>query len=434
MTTVNSGNTARITDPALFFRSGYNLHTPQAMGVEAEFFATKSGEIASPASCDVIVSALQQQGYAPSLEFAGIIEYAGPPFEVGDIAKLTATSHTAYQAFASVADKHGHVLEQTSHLATLSAEEAEAKVGSNPRAQAGLKSMQMNAPLDCRLLPLMNAAVQVSLNVRNDQELFDTLALANRLTPFIYGVFANHPPVFNGEDCSRYHARGKLYEAYGGAAGISSAFKNASTPEELVDGHMRDLVKTPLFFTFSSDSNDIVIPRNCLPVFSTLPLHEQTASNFNLAQSFNYPDNKICDIRGSDGKVIGKRVEVRAFDTGEENLMAAPVFCALALRTPAVTAQVEALLADYGFSGAPKDYAPLLQQARQAAVYHGGKYADVAFGRRADGSEGRMTDFARSLGEILGEAVKQHPAHVQHALSPILKRCKSGISRAQELA
>lgn len=434
MTSVYTGDNALVVAPADLFRSGYNPHQPSCIGSEAEFFATRGGRIAPAAACENITTALRAQGHTASLEFAGIIEYAGPPFTVTDIGKLTAASRTAYQAFVRTTAAHGYVLEQTSHVASLTMAEAESKVGVNPRAAAGLKSMQMNAPMGCRLLPLMNASVQVSLNVRNDQELFDTLGIAYRLTPFIYAAFANHPSMFNGEDCSRHHARGKLYEAYGPAGGISQAFSRARTPAELVDLHMQDLVKTKLFFSFSADGQQMNVPQNGLVPFNHLAANEQTVSNFRLAQSFNYHDNKICDIRDSSDRVTGKRVEVRGFDTGYENMMAAPVFCALALRTPAITQKIEVLLAGYGLGGAPRDYAPLLQESRQAAVYHDGKYMDVAFGRRRDGTAGSMLEFSRDLGFILQEAVSTRPTNMQVALAPLLKRCASGVSRAQELA
>jgi hypothetical protein len=434
MTTVSSTDLAHVTDAASLFSQGYARDKVPRLGVEAEFFATRQGVIADGVGCQHLAEVLKQRGYTPHFEFAGIVEYAGDPFKIEDIGQLTQASATAYQVFSEVLSAHNYKLEDTSHLPALTESAAIAAMGPNPRAEAGLASMRANAPLGCRLLPLMNASVQVSLSVHDDDDLFRLTALAYRLTPFLYAYMSNHPATFNGENCATHHVRGKLYDAYGLAGGISQAFCRSANAQEFVANHIAQAKHTPMFFSFSDDGKQMLIPHDGLPTFDTLPEAQQTASNLRLAQSFAYHDVKICDIRGKDDRVTGKRIEVRAADTGHENMMAMPVFCALALRTPAVSADVERLLGDFGFSGPPVEYAQDLRMARQRAVYHNGQYARVAFGRLATGKAGQMVDFARELGVILRSGVQQQPEPVQQALEPLLKRCADGISRSQELA
>ena len=71
-----------------------------------------------------------------------------------------------------------------------------------------------------------------------------------------------------------------------------------------------------------------------------------TRSNYDLAETFVYTDYKVCNIRNSEGKPIGKRVEVRGFDAGELGALAAVPFCHALLRDPAGRGAVQGLLAD----------------------------------------------------------------------------------------
>lgn len=432
MTEVDPTQRERATDLPRLFRSGYNPVDAQALGSEAEFFLIRNGQIAAPETCLALADRLKERGYSASIEFSGIIEHAGAPHRADargrfDLSGIVSSVQRAYGDFRAQAQDLGYELADTSHLATLTEDAAARQLAHRPRASAGFQSMQRHAPLGCRLLPLLNASVQVSLSVRSDEELFETLYDANRLTPFIYATFANHPSVFNGQSCREFHPRGELYEAYGAQGGLAPSFLKAQTPRELVQFHLDELKSTPLFFTFDEKTASPVVPEDRLPCFAGLPAEAQTVAHFRLAQSFNYHDNKICNVYDGNS-VVAKRVEVRAFDTGADNMAAAPVFCALALRHPEVRQEVRALLDDYGISRTS------LRMDRQAAVHHGGKYMDVAFGRLGNGRAGRMLNFSSEVGHILERAVQSEDTVVRQALQPLLDVCHSGVSRAHRLA
>jgi hypothetical protein len=458
MTEVNPHNSTRVFFPRHEFRQAYPglLTRPcavRSLGFEAEFFLHNAQGIAAPTDCQTIVTSLSQRGQTASLEFAGIVEYPSRPFfeesvtsfsnlrfepaitPVGTGFKLEPFVLDARRAYANIRDVaalQGFAVADTSHLADLTEVQAVSNVAPRPRALAGLQSMQRHALPGCRLLPLMNASVQTSLAVRDRDELFTTTEMGYLLTPFIYAAFANHPTRFNGQDCSTFHPRGKLYEDYGRQAGIAPAFLVASDASDFERRHVADILQTPLFFVSGRDGK-IKVPEQQLPRYCDLPPELQTVSNFRLAQSFNYHDVKVCNIMAGD-QVTGLRAEVRAFDTGRENMEIAPLFCALAILTPPVERQVRSLLADFGFAGQPRDYANRLLQARRDAIYHGGRYMDVPFGRHASGRAGRMLSFAAELGGILGQAVRGESEIVREAMAPLLERCASGVSPAQKLA
>lgn len=433
MTDVRPTTAQRVNNPDQLFQQGYAPADKLRLGSEAEFFVVRGGHVAPPQVCAQLAEQLAQQGFNTALEFDGIIEYAGRPFLTGELSSLTAAGRLAYRQFSTAAKAMGYQLADTSHISTHTLAEAEANVAPRQRALAGLASMQRHAPVECRLLPLMNASVQVSLNVRNDAELLKTAEMAYLLSPFIYAAGANHPPVFNGQDCTRAHPRGRLYDAYGMAGGIAPAFAQAGSATEFAALHVRDLLHTPLFFTYDAQ-NAPVVPEPGLPRFADLPAAQQTVTHFRLAQSFAYHDAKVCNIHDTRGSVVGKRVEVRAFDAGLENMQIAPIFCALTMRHAPTRHAVRRLLGDFGFSGQPRDYAPLLQQARENAVHHDGRYMDVTFGRLANGQPGRMLSFAARLGGILEHAVAPESRIVREAMAPLLERCESGVSPAQKLA
>lgn len=423
MTQVKSDDNGLIANPFALFASDFASHQPHQMGVEAEFFALNRHGVATVEGCQNLSAALTEKGYQPSLEFAGIIEFAGPPHEIRQQARLQQELRQAQRDYRQTAIELGYRLANASHVAGLTVAEAERKSSRHPRAQAGLKAMQMSSPLECRMLPLLNASVQVSLNVQDEEDLFSTLALAYRLSPLIYAAFNNHPAQINGgQCCAHYHPRGKFYEAYGKSGGISEAFATASSASEFSRLHVESLYHTPLFFHHAPGQSEPIVSNGELVTLGALPEAKQTVSNFRLAESFNYHDVKVCNIRDEANNVTGKRLEVRAFDTSFENMLIAPLFCYLALRQPQGRAGVEQLLSEVGYSGTPLHYASLLKSARHNAVHHKGKPMQQQFGQLKNGESVSFTQFAQALGQTFSHALKSEPEAVKQAAAPLLCR------------
>jgi hypothetical protein len=451
MTNVVADHTAPFSNPFEQFQKGYAPHGRRAMGVEGEFFLTdRNNNLISPYLCEVLCDALRSHGFSAAQEFSGIVEICGAPVEkvhryqepvkLADypvsslrVDEITRQSREAYTVLSQHARAFGLTLHDTSHLATVTEEQAVQAMGQRPRALAGFTAMQRHAPRACRLLPLLNAGTQISLNVRDDDDLYADLKLLYPLTPMLYAVMANHPPQFEGRDCTQAHPRGQLYDGYGPQGGISQAFLKATCPRDLVAYHCEELVKAPLFFTYDANDNPVV-PQDQLPTFSSLAPAQQTADHFRLAQSFNYHDLKICNIHDAAGHVVGKRIEVRPADAGFENLLALPALVGVAMRDATARTAVSDLLKDYGFKGEPMNYGPLLEQARRNAVYHNGRYMKVPFGRLASGKQGEMVIFARDyLAIIAARTVVEGPV-LQEVLAPIQDRVARRESLAHTLA
>ncbi|HEX2753014.1 MAG TPA: hypothetical protein VHP34_07940, partial [Alphaproteobacteria bacterium] len=111
---------------------------------------------------------------------------------------------------------------------------------------------------------------------------------------------------------------------------------------------------------------------------------------------------KICNLRDGQGQVVGKRVEVRAADSGDHQPVSTLLLTTALVPDGKTADAFDALLKEYGFTGNPAEDAALLKQARHDAVYHQGRFMDIPFGKDpVSGQPRRLRDFAADVAGLV---------------------------------
>jgi hypothetical protein len=271
---------------------------------------------------------------------------------------------------------------------------------SRERLQVSLKAMQEIFSPETLRLPLLTSSVQTSFSPEDEDALFRMAYRGYALTPLLMAATNSSAGFLLNEDKPvDFLPRGKYYLGYGDAGGISPAFLKAENGQEFIQNHIDAVFAAPMHFAYDLDGG--IIPAGKDNRITYAKLVEQglgTRSNYELAETFLYNDVKVCNLRDEDGRVIGKRLEVRGGDSGIDQPVMAVLLTAALVPDGKAAEQLDALLKDYGFTGNPKADADLFLSSRAAAVEHGGKFMDVAFGT------GRLRDFAADVAGILVNA------------------------------
>jgi len=444
MTDVQKTNTRKITTP----EDALGLYAPPPaaytgkMGIEVEIplIDTRTGApaVPSPDVMQKIQSALQAKGYDAQLEPAGVLEYASPAATPAEIAKLVSRIKNDLDVFTSAAAAEGLTRVPFSIVPTTTEEEALSRTVSRPRLQVSIGAMKEIFPPDTLRLPLLTAAVQTSFSPKDADEMFDMATRAYLLTPLLMAAcntFSGY--VVNEEARKNEIPRAKYYLGYGRAGGLSEAFLKATNGAEFIQNHIREVFQAPMHFAYDLDGNLFPASKEKPITFEGLIAQGlNTQSNYELAESFLYNDIKICNLRNEKGEVIGKRMEVRGADSGlDQPVMAALLTTAIVPKGAAADA-FDALVKQYGFTGCPKEDAPLLQAARDAVINHNGKFMDVPFGKDPQtGAPRCLRAFAADVAGIVAQRFESEPklaADVSRLLDVLLTgNCDAKVFAAQ---
>lgn len=416
MTDVVKNKAARISsaeDALRLFQPPPESYTGK-VGIEVEMALYRAGaqkpEI--PAAEDMLAmhAALKAAGHDAQLEAAGVLEYASPPAALsGSLAPLAARIKADLQAFEEEAAARGFSRAPFSILPTTTTDEALANRVPRERLEASLAAIR--AVFDPRMIavPLLTTGVQTSFSPKDTGEMFRMAHRGYALTPLLIAAMNSSAGYVEGDDTRiAHHPRGKYYEMYGASGGLSQAFLKAASPEEFVRNHVEAVFDAPMFFAYDHDGSLIRSGADDVLTFRKLiDRGLNTQSNFELAETFLYNDIKICNLRDATGNVVGKRLEVRAADSGMHQPVSTLLLTAALVPDGKTAEKFDALLKEYGFTGVPAQDAPLLQAARDAAVNHGGKFMDVAFGKDP------KTGLPRSLREFAADVAGLVVAHFE---------------------
>lgn len=340
---------------------------------------------------------LKDKGHDAQLEAAGVLEYASPPAPLSDVATLAAKVKDDMAAFESAAAKEGFSRAPFCILPTTTVAQALENKISRERLEASLAVIA--EVLDPALIrvPLLTTGVQTSFSPESMDELFRMTQRGYALTPLLIAAM-NSTPGYVENDPVRitHHLRGGFYDAYGTSGGIAESFLKASDPESFIRNHVEAVFDAPMFFAYDAEGGLIRSTKDDVLTFRKLCARGlNTQSNFELAETFLYNDVKICNLRDAAGQVVGKRVEIRAADSGEHQPVSTLLLTTALIPDGATAQRFDALLKEYGFTGNPAQDAPLLKQARHDAIYHEGRFMDIPFGKDAQtGAPRRLRDFA----------------------------------------
>ncbi|HYD19110.1 MAG TPA: glutamate-cysteine ligase family protein [Patescibacteria group bacterium] len=401
------------------------------VGLEVEMPLYRPGaakpEIPPPAAMAAMHKLLKEAGYDAQLEPAGVLEYASPPVKVEDAAKLVAQAREDIAAFEKVIGDHGYARAPFAIMPTTTPQDALDNKVSRERLEAALAVLNEVYPPGLSNVPLLTTGVQTSFSPKSDAELFRMAYRGYALTPLIVAAMNSSSGYAANDDVRRddVHLRTKYYEDYGTAGGISAAFLKAANPEQFIRNHIHEVFDNPMFFAYCEDGSLMRSTKDNVLTFRKLvDMGMNTLTNYELAETFLYNDIKIANVRDAEGQVVGKRVEIRAADSGLHQPASTLLLTAALIPDGATAAKFDRLLKDYGFTGNPVADAGLLKAARKSAVEHNGRFMDVAFGT------GRLRDFAADVAGLVVSHYERDRG-VQAEVSKLAEVLLSGNSDAK---
>ncbi len=406
MTDVNKSKTQKITS----FADALPLYAPppagfaNKIGVEVEMPLMKltAGKPQIPTTEDMagLQAKLKGKGFDAQLEPSGVIEYASPPFNLGDTRNLLNAVKQGVEIFTNDAADAGFARSPFCIVPTTTKQEALGNMAARERLQASLAAMQDIFDENTLRLPMLTSSIQTSFSPANADDMFSMAYRAYAMSPLLMAATNSSSGfIVNEEQRLDYLPRAKYYLGYGDAGGISPAFLKSENGQEFIQNHIEAVFKAPMHFAYDLDGGIIKSTKDNVITFEKLVAQGlNTQSNYELAETFLYNDVKVCNLRDETGAVVGKRLEVRGADSGiDQPAMAVLMTAALVPNGPAAR-EFERVLQDYGFTGNPKADADLFLASRDAVVNNGGKFMDVKFGT------GSLRDFAADVANILVNA------------------------------
>ncbi|MDE1151749.1 MAG: hypothetical protein PW788_04350 [Micavibrio sp.] len=360
-------------------------------------------------------ASLKAKGFDAQLEASGVLEYASPPVNVADAGKLAQIARKEMQAFEAEAEKHGYARAPFCILPTTSLDDALKNKVPRERLETSLAVIREAFHEDITQIPLLTTGVQTSFSPKNADEMFRMAVRGYAVTPLIIAAM-NSSAGFSCNDNDRkdYHLRGKYYDLYGTSGGISPAFLKSSNAGEMIKNHISQVFDAPMYFAYDAEGSLMKSTKDNILTFRKLAAQGlNTQTNYELAESFLYNDIKICNLRDEAGAVVGKRIEVRAADSGLHQPASTLLLTAAVVPDGKTADAFDRLLKDYGFTGNPKLDGPLLQEARDAAINHGGRFMDVKFGT------GSLREFAADVASL----VEAHYSRDKTVAPDVAKLC-----------
>lgn len=373
------------------------------MGVEVEmalYAVGANGHVRIPTVDEMarLYADLRARGFDAQLEAAGVLEYASQPARVEDAGALLMRVSDDLDVFAAAVRDAGFTIAPYSILPTTTREDALDNMAQRERLVTSIGAMHEIFPRPTVEIPLLTAGIQTSFSPVDADDMFAMMRRAYILTPLLIALSNSSAGFVQNDDTPvRSNYRMRLYDGYGAAGGISPAFLAAHDGASLIDAHINAVYNAPMHFAYRPDGTlEAASPDNPLTFAGLVARGWNTQSNYELAESFLYNDIKICNLRDEDGNVLGKRIEVRAADAGPRENVARAVLLAASLVPDGPMADAfEDVCARYGFVGAPADFADLLENSRNAAIDHDGRFMNVPFGT------GNLRDFAVEVARVI---------------------------------
>ncbi|GJL85704.1 MAG: hypothetical protein DHS20C02_14790 [Micavibrio sp.] len=262
---------------------------------------------------------------------------------------------------------------------------------------------------------------QVSISHRDPDHLLENIRRLYFLAPFLFLLTDNSSGFNQGQPFSGH--QGMMHRtALEERGGILPYIFTAQNGEDFIRKHIDYVMNNKLFMHYDENGTLTGIPSGTWSSFEKLRTQcLNFASNYYLAQSILWPDVKIAALKNRDGGVIGHRFEPRMFGVGiHQHQTAFLITTALAFK-PNFAAQVDALLAEYGFDTQDLDTArENLEAAYDSAQNHNGKFFDIPYGT------GTVANFAKEFADLIENA------HIgdglDEELEPLLSICRTGCT------
>jgi len=438
MTDVRNDNTTLINsiDEVIPLYKGNGLPLDkQTIGFETEIGVYKKGPDGNPVGASTqdtsaLLQYLKSLGHDAQLEMASAVEYASQPFRVTEVPRLVDQIKKAWQDYTGAIAAKGFKVNDASFFPFATLKSAEGNLVDRDRARGLVKGMKLHKAVEFLKVTLLATSTQISLSYKDPTDLHDLLTTGYALQAPLFALFGNYPAFIEGSDKRvDYNPRAAFYEAFGEVGSIPKTLLEAKGGDDFIRRHAQQVFENPLLYYYDS-AGTIVWPEKPITFAQLKKLGLNTRSNYDLSETFLYPDIKVCNIRDEEGRAVAKRIEIRGFDAGELGAKASAPFIHALLRDPEASLQVKALLAEYGLTPDQEGWQERIVSARHKAAYHDGKYLDVTFGIRPDGKPGNLKAFSRELADILQLYAQRNPA-LKESLQPLIDIARSGVSQAE---
>ncbi len=262
---------------------------------------------------------------------------------------------------------------------------------------------------------------QISVSHKDPDHLLDNMRRLYFLAPFLFLLTDNSSGFNQGQPFSGH--QGMMHRASLGArGGILPYIFTAQNGEDFIRKHIDYVMNNKLFMFYNESGTLTRIPSGTWGSFEKLRREGlNTASNYYLAQSILWPDIKIATLKNSDGDVTGHRYEPRMFGVGIHQHQSAFLVTSELAFNENFAADVDALLASYGFNTTDVPTTKQnLEAAYKNAENHNGKFFDIAYGA------GLMKYFAKNFADLIEKAFIGKG--FDDELEPLLSICRSSCT------
>ena len=275
---------------------------------------------------------------------------------------------------------------------------------------------------------VLTSPIHLSISYKDFDHLFNIARRVFYLTPLMYMISENTGGYMENKNHRLAHIFGMtVNRAQGNRGGIPEYFFRSQSGEEYVRNHINFVRNQKMFMHFDKDG-DIIIPHSAIDMKPFREIADTglgTRANYDLAESMNWHDGKLCNIRTHDGTVIGKRFEIRMWDNGPSQFNSLVTFvCAFILDT--VSGQnTDELLVDFGLPPDPADAKAPLLYAMEEACNHGLRFMDVPYGKYS------LRQLGRELYKILQSFLLSRTDNLDEYSLPLAAALELGQTETQ---
>ncbi len=275
----------------------------------------------------------------------------------------------------------------------------------------------------------LTSPVHCSVSYTDPDHLWGIARRMFYLTPFMYlagdngsGFMERSPKPLN------HHYTMRTNQSLGARGGIPEHFFRSVCGEDYIRGHIEAVLNNPMVIYYDQNSETVTPADGRFPTLKQLAaVGLNTESNYDVAESTLWPDGKLCNIRDKNDIPIGKRFEIRMWDTGPHQFASMMLTCMATLMDPQGAEETDRLLGSYGFGEVPAYSEMLLRKAMNDTLYHGGRFMDIPFGAPTKGGVQRsMLDFSKELYPVIEASVARADKALLANLEPLKHICHTG--------
>jgi len=263
-------------------------------------------------------------------------------------------------------------------------------------------------------------STQVSISYKDYEHMHRNVRQLYLLAPFLF-LMSDNSAGFNEGQRFKGHAGMYHRASLGGRGRFPPYIFSAENGEQYIEGHIDHVMHNRMYVYYDADGVLQTLPSGTWWTFEKdlKPRGLNTVANYYLAQSILWPDVKIASLRDDEGNVTQHRYEARMFGVGMHQAQTALLVTGALSFDDDFAEKVGGLLRDYGMClrEAPVCIESLTKNY-DAAQGHDGAFFDVAYGT------GRMRDFAKEFGALLGDS--KAAALYPEQIAPALHICESG--------